>query len=103
MSSSPLHTAQYATNYSFSTPPLKLTVVALSVLDSALKVNSKFLDTVFIKPLQSARSTQCLLEIDLAKLAKTCTFSSTICQSWMTLEDATLLYKSILNEVKFIK
>lgn len=54
MSSSPLHAAQYATNYSFSTPPLKLTVVALSVLDSALEVNSKFLDTIFIKPLQSA-------------------------------------------------
>lgn len=54
MSSSSLHTAQYATNYFSSTPPLKLTVVALSVLDSALEVNSKFLDTIFIKPLQSA-------------------------------------------------
>lgn len=71
ISSSSLPTAQYTTNYFFSTPPLKLTVVALSVLDSALKVDSKFLDVVYIKSLQSAWSTLCerCFE-DLAKMAK---------------------------------
>lgn len=54
-----------------------------------------------IKSLQSALSTMCerCFE-DLAKMAKA--FSSIIGQSWMTLED-TLLYKSILNQGKFMK